>query len=43
VFPVALGAGERLFGKLSKRMPMRLLNTRTVGGGLILLGYEMIR
>ena len=43
VFPVALGAGERLFGELRNKKPMRLLSTRTVGEGLIFLTYEMVR
>ena len=43
VFPVALGAGERLFGEMRDKKPMRLINTRTVGGGLIFLTYEMVR
>jgi dihydrofolate reductase len=42
VFPVALGAGERLFGEMTDKKPMRLINTRTVGDGLILLTYEMV-
>jgi dihydrofolate reductase len=43
VFPVVLGAGERLFGATSKRKPMRLLDTRTVGDGLAYLTYELVR
>jgi dihydrofolate reductase len=43
VFPVALGAGERLFGRISENKPMRLLNTRTIGDGLMFLSYEMVR
>ena len=43
VFPVALGAGERLFGEMRNKKPMRLLSTRTVGEGLIFLTYEMVR
>ena len=41
VFPVALGAGERLFGEVRKKAPMRLRNARTIGEGLIFLTYEM--
>jgi dihydrofolate reductase len=40
VFPVVLGAGERLFGGTSTRKPMRLLNMRTIGDGLAFLTYE---
>jgi dihydrofolate reductase len=43
VFPVVLGAGERLFGELSDKKPMRLVAARTVGDGLGFLTYEMIR
>ena len=34
VFPVVLGAGERLFGETSDKKPMRLVDTQTVGDGL---------
>jgi dihydrofolate reductase len=43
VFPVVLGAGERLFTTTSARKPMRLLGTRTVGAGLAFLTYELVR
>jgi dihydrofolate reductase len=43
VFPVVLGAGERLFGETSERKPMRLLDTRTIGEGLTHLTYEVVR
>jgi dihydrofolate reductase len=43
VFPVVLGAGERLFGETSDTKPMRLTNTQTVGDGLALLTYELLR
>ena len=43
VFPVVLGAGERLFGETSDKKPMRLINTRTVGDGLTYLTYESVR
>jgi dihydrofolate reductase len=43
VFPVVLGAGERLFGETSDPKPMRLLGTRSVGDGLVLLTYEIVR
>jgi dihydrofolate reductase len=43
VFPVVLGAGERLFGETSDKKPMRLLGARTVGEGLTYLTYEMVR
>ena len=43
VFPVVLGAGERLFGETSDKKPMRLVDTRTVGDGLAFLTYELVR
>ena len=43
VFPVVLGAGERLFGETSDKKPLRLLATRTVGEGLAFYTYEVVR
>ncbi len=43
VFPVVLGAGERLFGEISDKKPVRLLHTETIGDGLPFLTYEMVR
>jgi dihydrofolate reductase len=43
VFPVVLGAGERLFGETSDKKPMRLVDTKTLGDGLAYLGYERVR
>ena len=43
VFPVVLGAGERLFGKTSHKKPMRLVDTKTIGGGLVILTYQFVR
>jgi dihydrofolate reductase len=43
VFPVVLGAGERLFGETADTKPMRLLDTRTIGEGLVYLRYELLR
>ena len=40
IYPVVLGAGERLFGETSDKKPMRLVDTRTVGDGLAFLTYE---
>ena len=31
IFPVVLGAGERLFGETSDKKPMRLVDTQTLG------------
>jgi len=41
IFPVVLGAGERLFGETSDKKPMRLLGTQTVEGGVAFLTYEL--
>ncbi len=43
IFPVALGAGDRLFGETTDKRPMRLLETRTVGDGLAYLTYKPLR
>jgi dihydrofolate reductase len=43
VYPVVVGAGERLFGETSDKKPTRLLGTRTVGDGLVLLTYQPVR
>jgi dihydrofolate reductase len=43
VYPVVLGAGERLFGDTVDKTPMRLLDTRTVGDGLAHMTYEVVR
>jgi dihydrofolate reductase len=43
VYPVVLGAGERLFGETSDKRSMRLLDTRTIGDGLAFLSYEIVR
>src|SRR6202162_3525797 len=43
VYPVVLGAGERLFGETSDRKPMRLVDTKTIGDGLAFLTYMFVR
>ncbi len=42
IYPVVLGAGERLFGETADKKPMRLVSTRTVDD-LALLIYEPAR
>jgi dihydrofolate reductase len=42
VFPVLLGAGERLFGEISDKKPMRLLDARTIGESLAYLTYGLV-
>jgi dihydrofolate reductase len=43
IFPVMLGAGERLFGETSDKKPMRLVDTQTVEGGVAFLTYQPVR
>jgi dihydrofolate reductase len=43
VYPVVLGAGERLFGETSDKRPMRLVRAQTIGDGLAFLTYERVR
>jgi dihydrofolate reductase len=43
IYPVVLGAGERLFGETSDKKPIRLLDSRTVGDSLAFLTYEIVR
>jgi dihydrofolate reductase len=43
VFPVVLGAGERLFGETGVTAPLRLLSSRTIGAGLAFLTYQPVR
>ena len=42
IYPVLLGAGERLFGEISDQRPVRLVETRTVDD-LAYLTYEAVR
>ena len=43
IFPVVLGAGERLFGEAGDKKPMRLLDTQTFEGRTAYLSYQPIR
>ena len=43
VYPVVLGAGERLFGETSDKKPMRLVRAQSVGDGLVFFTYERVR
>jgi dihydrofolate reductase len=40
VFPVVLGAGERLFGETSDRKPLRLVDSRVLDGELAYVTYK---
>jgi dihydrofolate reductase len=42
IFPVVLGAGERLFGETSDKKRMRLVETQTVADGIAFLTYESV-
>src|SRR5919107_3401825 len=43
IYPVVLGAGERLFGETSDKKTMRLVDTQTVDGDVAILTYERVR
>jgi len=43
IFPVVLGAGERLFGETSNKKPVRLVDSKTLGAGIAYLTYELVR
>jgi dihydrofolate reductase len=43
VYPIVLGAGERLFGETGGSKPMRLVEARTVGESLAYLTYRTVR
>ena len=43
VCPVVLGDGARLFGETGDRKPMRLVDARTIGDGLVFLSYEFLQ
>jgi len=43
IFPVVLGAGDRLFGQTSDQKPMRLINAETLDDGIAFLTYQPAR
>jgi dihydrofolate reductase len=43
VFPVVLGAGQRLFDEVSGIKPMRLIDARIIGDSLAFLTYKFAR
>ena len=43
IFPVVLGAGERLFGDTSDTKAMRLVDAKTFGDGVAMLTYAPVR
>jgi len=40
IFPVVLGTGKRVFGETSDKKPMKLVESKTVGDGVVVLVYE---
>jgi len=43
IYPVVLGAGERLFGETGDQTPMRLVDSQTLDDGVVFLAYESAR
>jgi dihydrofolate reductase len=43
IYPVVLGAGERLFGETSDKKRMRLVNAQTIDDEVAFLTYEPVR
>ena len=43
VYPIVLGAGQRLFGETSEKKRMRLLESRSLGDGVAVTIYEAVR
>jgi dihydrofolate reductase len=39
VYPVVLGAGDRLFGETEDKIPLRLVESRPLEGGLVGMIY----
>jgi len=43
IFPVVLGAGERMFGETNNTKAMRLLDSQTVDDGVTFLTHQLVR
>jgi dihydrofolate reductase len=43
IFPVVLGAGERLFGETGDKQAMRVIDSQTVEDDVVFLTYEVVR
>jgi dihydrofolate reductase len=43
IFPIVLGAGERLFGETSEKRAMRLVDSKTIEGDIVFLTLEPVR
>jgi hypothetical protein len=39
IYPVLLGAGRRMFGATTDKKPLRLVDTKDAGGGVVVLIY----
>jgi dihydrofolate reductase len=42
IFPIVLGAGERLFGETSDKKALRLVDSRTIDGDIVFLTLEPV-
>jgi dihydrofolate reductase len=42
IYPVVLGAGERLFGETSDKKPLRLVASQTLGDDIAFLTYAAV-
>jgi dihydrofolate reductase len=42
IFPVVLGTGKRLFGETTDKKPLRLVDSKVVGDGVMILTYERV-
>ena len=40
VFPIVLGSGKRLFGDMDKPATLKLVDSKTVGAGVVILTYQ---
>ncbi|WP_225844756.1 dihydrofolate reductase family protein [Streptomyces sp. HPF1205] len=43
VFPVVLGSGMRIFDEIGDKKPLRLVDTRKMGGSLVFHRYEFVQ
>jgi dihydrofolate reductase len=43
VHPIQIGEGNRLFPPSKEKVPLRLVETRAFGNGVVLLRYERLR
>ena len=40
VYPLVLGAGDRLFGETQEKIPLRFVGARPMGGGVVSMSYK---